>query len=207
MSGAVPARTQEQRRAEAEERLLTAAAELIGESGVAGVTLAAVGERAGYSRGLASHHFGSKGALLRRVAQLVDDRFRAALAGGPAPASAVDEVLRLVATYLDVITDLPPLHRARLVLVADAVGNDSPDIRPAVVTADRAFRGSVAAGLRRGVEAGELPPDTDPEGLAVALVGLLRGITFQWLVDPDVDLAASRSEVERLVVARLQPPP
>jgi AcrR family transcriptional regulator len=57
-------RTQEQRRIEAERRLVRAAAELVGEIGPARVTLANVGERAGYSRGLATHHFGPKGALM-----------------------------------------------------------------------------------------------------------------------------------------------
>jgi Bacterial regulatory proteins, tetR family len=42
----------ERRRNEAEQRLLDAAAELIGEIGPAAVTLANIGERAGYSRGL-----------------------------------------------------------------------------------------------------------------------------------------------------------
>jgi AcrR family transcriptional regulator len=55
-----PRRTQEERRVEAERRLLRAAAELVGEIGPARLTLANVGERAGYSRGLATHHFGPR---------------------------------------------------------------------------------------------------------------------------------------------------
>src|SRR5258708_578254 len=50
-------RTQDQRRIEAERRLVRAAAELVGEIGPGRVTLANVGERAGYRRGLATHHF------------------------------------------------------------------------------------------------------------------------------------------------------
>ena len=61
-----PRRTQEERRTEAEQRLLAAAAQLISETGPASMTLAKVGERAGYSRGLATHHFGSKAALMQR---------------------------------------------------------------------------------------------------------------------------------------------
>jgi len=69
-------RTQEQRRAEAEHRLVAAAAELVGEIGPSRVTLASVGERAGYSRGLATHHFGSKGALMQRLVEAVTHQFR-----------------------------------------------------------------------------------------------------------------------------------
>jgi AcrR family transcriptional regulator len=37
------------------------------------VTLADVGKRAGYSRGLATHHFGSKGAMMQRLVDTVTD--------------------------------------------------------------------------------------------------------------------------------------
>ena len=60
-------RTQAVRRAEAEQRLVAAAADMVGEVGPSRVTLASVGERAGYSRGLATHRFGSKGALMQRL--------------------------------------------------------------------------------------------------------------------------------------------
>src|SRR3978361_2083635 len=45
-------------------RLLEAAAELIRDRGYEGTTLAAIGERAGYSHGLATRRFGSKEGLL-----------------------------------------------------------------------------------------------------------------------------------------------
>lgn len=57
-------RTQQERRDQASAALLEAAAELVVEEGVRAVTLARVGERAGYSRGLVTHHFGGKQALL-----------------------------------------------------------------------------------------------------------------------------------------------
>ncbi|MEZ5297594.1 MAG: helix-turn-helix domain-containing protein [Ilumatobacteraceae bacterium] len=53
------------------EALLDAAAELISEGGLGSMTFAAIGDRAGYSRGLVTARFGSKaglvGALVRRV--------------------------------------------------------------------------------------------------------------------------------------------
>ena len=45
-------RSQAQRRDEAERRLLSAAVRLVGERGLERITLAEVGEAAGYSRGL-----------------------------------------------------------------------------------------------------------------------------------------------------------
>src|SRR4051794_3354890 len=92
-------RTQEERRAEAEQRLLAAAAELIAEIGPTRVTLANIGERSGYSRGLATHHFGSKGAMMRRLVDSVTVRFRDEVVASSASDSALDELLGLVRAY------------------------------------------------------------------------------------------------------------
>lgn len=196
-------RTQEERRTEAERRLLEAAAELIGEVGPSRVTLANVGERAGYSRGLATHHFGSRGALMQRVADVVTERFREALTDGKVAESAMEELLRLVRTYIDVVSDPPPMNRARLALMADAVANASPDVRPAMVAADRSFRESIASGIERGVATGEFPRTVHAMGLATVIVAMLRGVTFQSMIDCGVDLEASRQEIEQLLTDRL----
>ena len=196
--------TQQERRAEAERRLLEAAAELIGEVGPSRVTLATVGERAGYSRGLPTHHFGSKGTLMQRVVDVATERFRDALDRRNRPSSPMDELIELVRTYVDIVSDLPPLHRACLVLMADAVATGSPDVRPAMVFSDRSFRDEVANGIARGMAAGEFPRSVHPAGLATVIVGMLRGVAFQSLIDTDVDLQASRKEIEQLLSDRLR---
>jgi AcrR family transcriptional regulator len=65
--GAPRRRTQVERRAATETALLEAAADVIVEAGVGALTLARVGSRAGYSRGIVTHHYGSKLALLEAV--------------------------------------------------------------------------------------------------------------------------------------------
>src|SRR3954452_11802274 len=60
-------RTQQERREEAERKVLAAATALIAQHGSRALTLAEVGEAAGYSRGIVSHHFGSRENLLRAV--------------------------------------------------------------------------------------------------------------------------------------------
>lgn len=53
-------RTQAQRRAESRVRLIQAAIRLLGSHGYAGTSLVEIGKAAGLSRGLVSHHFGSR---------------------------------------------------------------------------------------------------------------------------------------------------
>jgi AcrR family transcriptional regulator len=102
----------ERRRNEAEQRLLDAAAELIGEIGPAAVTLANIGERAGYSRGLVTHHFGSKGAMMQRLVDNVTDEFNLAIFVERPKGSAADELQALMDTYFQTLRELKPVNRA-----------------------------------------------------------------------------------------------
>lgn len=68
-------RTQAERRAETERRVLDATMAIIASSGVRAVTMAAVGEAAGYSRGIVNHQFGTRQGLMAAVAETVQSRF------------------------------------------------------------------------------------------------------------------------------------
>src|SRR5690242_18839956 len=99
-SASPPRRTQQERREEAERRLLEAAARLIAEKGSQATSLAEVGEAAGYSRGLVHHHFGSKAALLERLAHWVQGSFSARVAPAMAEQRGLEALVTLVDAYL-----------------------------------------------------------------------------------------------------------
>lgn len=63
-------RKQAERTALSDRKLTEAAIRLLVQRGVPGTTLRAVGELAGYSRGLATYRFGSKGGLFANVLQV-----------------------------------------------------------------------------------------------------------------------------------------
>jgi AcrR family transcriptional regulator len=197
-------RTQEQRRIEAERRLVRAAAELVGEIGPGRVTLANVGERAGYSRGLATHHFGSKGALMQRLVDAVTSQFRDAMVEESQSDSPIDQLRQLIDFYFRVVSDLQPVNRARLVLWAGAVAEPSEDVRPQMVSADREFREEIEKRIELAATAGEVKPDVDPHGLATVIIAMLRGVALQHLIDDQVDLVAAQREIEQLLITRLQ---
>ena len=92
--------TQVERRAESEQRLLTAAAELIATEGFAAASLERVGAAAGYSRGLASQKFGSKDGLVTAVIAAVIARSAELLVVRDSdPTSPLDSII----AYADVI--------------------------------------------------------------------------------------------------------
>jgi AcrR family transcriptional regulator len=199
-------RTQEQRRIEAERRLVRAAAELVGEIGPARVTLANVGERAGYSRGLATHHFGSKGAMMQRLVETVTSQFRDAMVEESRSDSPLDQLRQLVDFYFRVLSDLQPVNRARLVLWADAVAGPSEDVRPQMISADREFREEIEKRIQLALSAGDIVAPVDAHGFATVIIAMLRGVALQRVLDDQVDLGAARREVEQLLVARLGVP-
>lgn len=191
-----PRRTQAERREKTERSLLAAAAALVGERGVRAVTTAAVGARAGYSRGIVNHHFGSRDALMVRLSEFAQGRFRPA----PKVLRGRDYVRDLVDSYLAFSQANPDDGRVFLRLWASAIGGEEPALREAFVQRDAVFCDVFADALTEGIADGTVRDDVDPGATAVALVGLLRGIAMQWQVAPDpASAAAVRASARTLV--------
>ena len=176
-----PARTQKQRRHEAESALLNAAAELVAEQGLRALTLARVGERAGYSRGLVTHYFGSKQAMVERLARAAQSGFVPGLDGLP---PGLDRLLRLIDGYLaQQAKHARPLNRAFLILWMEAA--TSPDLAPLFRDRTEAFRADLREDLTAGIADGTIRPDLPLDETTAAIVAQLRGLALQSLVDPD----------------------
>jgi len=172
-------RTQQQRRDQAEAALLNAAAELIIEDGVHSLTLARVGARAGYSRGLVTHYFGSKQALLQRLAHATQSGFVPGLDGAP---PGLDRLLRLIGGYIAALGSLRMPNRAFLLLWAEAATD--PELAPIFRERDDAFRADLRDDVQAGIADGAIRPDVTAAEVAVEVVGQLRGIALQRLLDP-----------------------
>lgn len=171
-------RTQKERREETERRVLAAATALIAQHGSRGITLAAVGEAAGYSRGIVSHHFGSRENLLRAVMR---DAQTFTL---PEPdGSAAEWLAQTVRAYLTNVTRRRPSAAAFLQMWGEAIAAD-PVLMPLYAKQDAGFRRLLADKVREGIADGSVRPDADPDAIAVALVGLVRGIALQLISTP-----------------------
>ncbi|MGW3423229.1 TetR/AcrR family transcriptional regulator [Streptomyces phaeochromogenes] len=184
-------RTQQERRAQAEAALLDAAAELVVQHGVRSLTLARVGEQAGYSRGIVTHHFGSKQALLERLARATQAGFVPGLGDLP---PGLDRLLRLIDGYIGALGDVGTMNRAFLLLWAEAA--TASELAPIFRERDEAFRSDLRSDVTAGITDGDVRPDVEPGDVAIAVVGQLRGIGLQRLLDPHtVDTARLRHTV------------
>src|SRR5690349_21834270 len=184
-------RTQAERREQTGSALLHAAAELVVEGGVQALTLARVGERAGYSRGIVTHHFGSKKALVDALTRATQTGFVAGVPDEP----GLDRLLQLIEGYIAALSGTRTMSRAFLVLWAEAT--TSADLADTFRERDEGFRADLRADVAAGIAAGTVRADVEPHDVAVAVLGQLRGIGLQHQLDP----AAVPTERLRHVVA------
>ena len=189
-------RTQAERRAETGGRLLDAAQRLIAAGGSGALSLQEVGREAGYSRGIVTHQFGSKEGLLRAV--ILDAQ--AAFAVPPTAATGLDLLLLTVETYLVQLQRLAPTGQALLLLWAEAVGSE-PSLHSLFTERDAWFRQVLAGQVHNGISEGSIRPDADPPAVAVAILGMLRGVGLQLILTPG---AAPPEQISSAIAATLR---
>ena len=180
--------------------MLEAALALVAEKGTFRVTLAEIGERAGYSRGLPAARFGNKAKLLAALATHIGERFDAhrkayrTQAGLP----SIEALIRAYFTRRDWTST-----RALIVMMAEsALGN--AELQPLMAAYNRDSHRYVTHHIQLAQEAGEARADVDAKTLAVVVLSAFRGAMLQGLNDPDIDLASVRDEVIALVHDRLK---
>jgi AcrR family transcriptional regulator len=181
-------RTQSERRSRSEEALLDAAAELIAERGVNGASLARIGGRAGVSRGLPAHHFGSKDTLVARLARRAQDRITSAmLATLEKQARKVEELSGLEIVYLTVDGYLElfehPQNSERALLVMWGSTFPSLSSVEGMVEAERRSYDGLSEVIAAGQRDGSIRADVDPTAAAVLLLGMMRGVAALLLTD------------------------
>ena len=64
---------------------------------------------------------------------------------------------------------------------------------------DQRLRSRIAAVARADQERGLIRPDLDVESLAVTVVGMIRGVATEFLVDGDIDIDGARRTCVALV--------
>ena len=193
-------RTQAERRAETRQRVLEAATALVAANGSRAVSLAAVGEAAGYSRGIVNHHFGSKTRLLEELisyTQQID-----VVTDAP---TGLGRLAQFVQKYLSGLHDRSPRSEAFLKLWTESTGAEA-SLAPLFAERDAWFGEFLTQHIRDGLSDGSISSDVDPHNAAVALIGLLRGTAMMlFSTARSLDVAQVSAEVTRGVCRSLGP--
>lgn len=192
------ARTNLELREEATARMLKATIELVAEKGASRLTLAEVGRKAGYSHTLPNYYFKNKATLLTLVYANIISRFRDYMGRWTKSRPTAERkagfasFLTLVKGYLEGARTDSPRARATHVLWAESFSS-MPELLDEVRRNNQDTIVTIAAHIRTGIERGEIRPDVDADALALVVIGALRGIVSQRLIDPastDMDRVA-----------------
>ena len=175
---------QQQRTERSTNALLQAASELIVEGGFDALTFAAIGERAGYSRGLVTARFGNKDglvdALIDRIVTNWNTRNILPQTRGLEGRAAMVHVIEAIRRQAE--RD-PRGLRVLYALAFEAIGPHD-ELRVRMATFHEVMRTDFAAILRRGLRDGSIPESVPADREAELILAALRGIGFQWLLDP-----------------------
>jgi AcrR family transcriptional regulator len=195
-----PRRTQQERRAATERRILDAAVHLIASSGSSAVSLADVGEAAGYSRGIVTHQFGTRDEMLRQVVRYAQQSF----VPPETDARGLELLLVTVDAYLGYLMAETPAGRAFLLMWGEAAAPDS-SLRPIFAERDAWFRDLLRDYIGEGVREGSIRAGTDPDAAAMAVMSQLRGIGLELMISPSAPRAETvRAETVAMVRRALQ---
>ncbi len=196
-------KTQAERTALAEERMIAAAIELLNAVGIEGATLKAIGEKAGYSRGLATHHFGTKAGLFRKLLREVSASWVEALQNRVGGKTGLEALRAANEAHLQHVLKRPDHLRAMYILWFGSLDPGS-EFKPNLSGFMRLQRESMANWVRGGQELGEIRADVDPERAGEQLYATTIGINHQWLVDPSLDLDQAYREMKENMLHWLQ---
>jgi AcrR family transcriptional regulator len=185
------------------ERILRAAAEVIGQRGICDTRISDVAERAGVSSGLAVYYFNSKDGLLAEALTYAENRFYAAtMRELEVLPTARERIVRLIELSCPLLGDDNYPEWTLWVEIWSRALRD-PAVESQRRELDRRWRSTIAEIVRDGRRAMEFAP-VDVDDFVLRLAALIDGLVIQVLLsDPAVPPERMRDVVVRLTAREL----
>ncbi|MFW2349001.1 TetR/AcrR family transcriptional regulator [Qipengyuania sp.] len=182
-------RTQAERTALSDARMFDAAMQLIVEQGTHATTLKSVGERAGYSRGLASSRFGSKDALFGQLVLHFNTSWTRELANKVGEQGGAQACLAALSAVEGFLSSHSGYMKAMYILWFESISSHN-DVRRHLAAYHQIYRSDIAHWVEEGMASGEIDKSVDAQSYAFGFCSFIFGTIYQWLVAPEsVDLA------------------
>lgn len=175
--------TQAERREAAERAILEAAKLIVAEKGLEELSMNEIGEAAGYSRALPAHYFGSKSALIHALADHILAGYAERMRSGSTPSQGLEMLLDVIRFCIDDAIQNPESVRAYQTILIN--GLSRPELKPLVDRMVQQSINDIAGLLTRAQELGEVRANADPYAEASIIIASMRGVMFQWLINPD----------------------
>lgn len=176
-------RTQAERTALSDNRMLQAAIRLIVERGTAGTTLKEVGELAGYSRGLASYRFRNKAGLWSFIIHAVGDEWLQTMGEAVQDKVGLAAIHAATDAHYRFVRDAAEHIRAFYILWFDSIGPDA-ELKRVIANIHERRRRDLEAWIKGGISQGSVHDGVDARAVAEQFCAAIIGIVYQWLVTP-----------------------
>ncbi|MGH8794882.1 MAG: TetR/AcrR family transcriptional regulator [Stackebrandtia sp.] len=176
-----------QRSAKRRNEILRAATDIFGARGYRNGSLGEIADKVGITHAGILHHFGSKNQLLLEVLDYRDRVDDVEDLEGRHPPEGMPLFRHLVETARR-NTARPGIVQTYAVLSADSVTDNHP---AQDYFRDRftGLRAMIAASLKQVCDPDDMPPDSDVDTAASAIIAVMDGLQVQWLLDDvNVDL-------------------
>lgn len=196
-----PTRQQERREAST-NALLDAAGQLVLEGGFAAMTFAAIGERAGYSRAMVTARFGSREGLIEALLDRLITRWHEQTYPAGHSNTGLESILALVDMARARSQDEPSALRVFYALLFEAIGGE-PILRDRILAFHNDLRIRLVEVAARGQTDGSITRSVNPADEVNFVIGGIRGIAYQWLLEPDFDVARAFAQFHDVVNDRL----
>lgn len=191
-----PPRTQAERTALSDKAMVEAAIELILEHGTDKTTLAAIGEKAGYSRGLATYRFGSKAGLYDEVCKSISRHWLDYLKADVGDKVGIDAMCAALDSFFQFVSDFPREARVLQILYCAAASPKS-EYRQTSVNIHQRQQDDVADWVRAGQSEGSIRAGADPTSIAAQYIAYISGMTYLWLINPEsVDFRKANDDMK-----------
>jgi AcrR family transcriptional regulator len=199
-----PASRQDARRRASDARMLRAAIRIIAQKGAAGASLAEIGLGAGFSRGLPAERFGTKLAFLHALMDFMEGWFAERLREAVGDRAGLDAVRARIDAHIDSACASPVATAALYSLFVESLCA-IPELQPRTRALSESFHGGFRGHLVQARRRGELREGVDCAKMANILVGMLRGLIIQSLLEGDAArLAANRAQLHAFIDAGLR---
>ena len=179
----IESRTQAERTAISDKAMIEAAIELILERGTDKTTLQAIGEKAGYSRGLATYRFGSKAGLFDEICKSIGRHWLDYLNAGVGDQIGVEAMCTALDSFFQFVSDYPRDARVLQILYSGAA-SPAAEYRQTSVNIHNRQRKDVADWVCAGIAAGSIRPEVDADSVAAQYIAYISGMTYLWVIDP-----------------------
>ncbi len=168
------------------EQLLQAALHCFRSQGYSATTLDDIARQAGTTRGAIHWHFGNKVELFNTLVRESYARASAIFSeiyatGERSPVLQLRQLLIRWLSYAEEDADFRAM--LELLTLKTEIGPELATGLQENVQGQQRSQAYFADLIRKGIAAGEIRPEVKPERAALALLGMINGITSLWLMD------------------------